>query len=419
MRAMTTPPPRSSELQVPQLGSRALFPDLQPQVYLAHAAVSPVSTPVRNAVLAVLDDYGRLGVGAFPPWIGQRQRLKEAIGRLIHAAPEDLALVQSTTAGLMALAVCLEWKRGDRVVLTRGEFPANVTPWQQAAKQFGLEIVWLPQPKPYAVREWLDALQVALNAGRVRVVALSAVQFQTGLRMPLDAIAPLCQRVGAELVIDAVQAFGAIPLDVAALGIDYMACGAHKWCNGVEGAGFLYVSPKRVAQLQPRMAGWLSHEDGLGFLFRGAGLLKHDRPIRKSVDFLEIGNLSTASFAGMGAAVDVLESLGVAKIFAHVQPIVDALEAGLVARGFTSQRARATELRSCTLAMLPPPDIDLLLLHKQLTALGIAHSVPDGLLRLAPHWPNAMAEVPLVLAAADAALAQIRADKSSVDPRGS
>ncbi len=394
---MKTPP-------LPQLGHRTLFPELQSRVYLAHAAVSPVSTPVREAVLAVLDAYGQLGVGAFPPWIAQRQRLKEVIARLIHADADDLALVQSTTAGLMALALCLDWRPGDRILLTRGEFPANVTPWQQAAKQFGLEIAWLPQPRPNDISEWLDALRQALRAGHVRVVAVSAVQFQTGLQMPLEAIGVLCQNAGAELVVDAVQAFGAVPLDVQRLGIDYLACGAHKWCNGLEGAGFLYVAKQRIAALQPRMAGWLSHEDGLGFLFRGAGLLLHDRPIRQRADFLEIGNLSTASFAGMGAAVDVLESLGIQAIFDHVQPILDALEDGLLARSFTSARATDPALRSCTLSLLPPPGVDLLALHKLLTAAGIAHSVPDGYLRLAPHWPNALHEVPVVLAAMDEAL---------------
>ncbi len=399
---MTTP-------LLPQLGHRTLFPDLQPRVYLAHAAVSPVSTPVRAAVNAVLDDYARLGSGAFPPWIEQRQRLKAAIARLIGAEADDLALLQSTTAGLMALALCLDWQPGERVVLTQGEFPANVTPWQQAAKQFGLEISWLPQPRADAIAVWLDALEHALAGGRVRVVAVSAVQFQTGLRMPLAAIAGLCQAANAELVVDAVQALGAVPLDVQAQGIDYLACGAHKWCNGIEGAGFLYVAPQRIARLQPRMAGWLSHEDGLGFLFRGAGLLLHDRPIRRRADFLEIGNLSTASFAAMGAAVEVLESLGIAEIFAHVQPIVAALETALGARGFTSVRARDPQLQSCTLAVLPPADIALLTLFKQLTAAGVATSVPDGYLRLAPHWPNALPEVPFVLAAVDAALAAQRA----------
>ena len=389
----------------PQLGHRTLFPQLEARVYLAHAAVSPVSTPVRQAVGAVLDDYARLGVGGFPPWIAQRQRLKATLAGLVHCDPADLALVQSTTAGLAAVAACLDWRAGERLLLTAGEFPANVTPWQRAALQFDLQVAWLPQPLPEDPTIWLDALARELRVGGVRLVAVSAVQFQTGLRMPLAAAAELCHRHGAELAVDAVQAFGAVPIDVQSPRLDYLACGAHKWCNSLEGAGFLYVSPLRVARLQPRLAGWLSHEDGIGFLFRGGGLLRHDRPIRQRADFLEIGNLATVSFAALGAATDVLAALGVEAIFAHVQPLLDALESGLGERGFVSLRAADPAHRSCMLCLDPPPGVDLLALHAGLTAAGIATSIPDGHLRLAPHWPNALREVPLVLEAVDAVLA--------------
>ena len=405
-------------LPAPELGSRALFPDLVPRAYLAHAGVSPVSAPVRGAVNAVVDGYAQTGVGAFPPWIHQRVRLKETLARLLHCAPTDLALVQSTTAGILAVTLALPWRPGDVIVLTQGEFPANVTPWQQAAVRFGLQIVWLPQPQPHDVQPWLDALDRALD-GRPRLVALSAVQFQTGLQMPLAEITRRCHAAGTEICVDAVQAFGAVPIDVAAVPVDYLTSGAHKWAGGMEGAGFLYVSPHRARTLHQTFAGWLSHVDGLGFLMHGPGLLRHDRPLRATVDFLEVGNLSTMSFAALGAAVDVLETLGIDQIFAHVQRIHDVLEPALVDRGYASARARDPALRSCTLSLLPPADVDIVALSKALSSLGVAVSIPDGYLRLAPHWANHVAEVPFVLDAIDNALAGIRSGNSSTLPRGS
>lgn len=405
-------------LHVPQLGSRLLYPDLQSRVYLAHAAVSPVSAPVRAAVEAVVDGYAQVGVGAFPPWIHQRLRLKETLARLLGCTAADLALMQSTTAGVLAVALSLPWQVGDVVVLTRGEFPANVTPWQQAAVRFGLQIHWLPQPDPLDLQPWLRALDAALEA-RPRLLAISAVQFQTGLAMPLAQICALCHAAGTQVCADAVQAFGAIPLDVGAVPVDYLMSGAHKWLGGMEGAGFLYVAPHRAVELHQTMAGWLSHEDGIGFLMRGPGHLRHDRPLRTTVDFLEVGNLSTMSFAAMGAAVDLLEVLGIANIHAHVQPILDELERGVHALGFASVRAQSPDLRSCTLAVLPPADLDVVALAKALSAAGIAVSIPDGYLRLAPHWSNSLQEVPAVLAAMESAVAGIRSGSSSTLPRGS
>src|SRR5262245_1296445 len=100
---------------------------------------------------------------------------------------------------------------------------------------------------PYAssFERGLEALEGELLRGAVRLVAVSAVQFQSGLRMPLQAMSRMCHVHGAELFVDGVQACGVVPVDVRAEGIDYLACGSHKWLMGLEGAGFLYVAPGR------------------------------------------------------------------------------------------------------------------------------------------------------------------------------
>lgn len=222
----------------PKIGERALFPNLEARAYLAHAAISPASRPVQEAVAAVLDAYGRRGAGALLEWLPVRERLRQRLARLIQARPQDLALVPNTTHGVLDIALCFPWNPGDRVLTFQGEFPANVTPWMQA----GVEVSFLPLPR---VRnpEILSALEAELEQG-VRLVAVSAVQFQTGLAMPLREMGALCRRYGAALFVDAIQAAGVVPLDVQAAGIDFLTCGSHKWLMGMEGSGFLYVSPE-------------------------------------------------------------------------------------------------------------------------------------------------------------------------------
>jgi selenocysteine lyase/cysteine desulfurase len=392
---------------VARLGDRGLFPDLEPRAYLNHGGISPASRATVRAVTTVAEDYARRGAGAFGTWHAQRARLRGKLATLVGARAEDLALIANTTRGVSDVALCFPWAVGDRVVVFHGEFPANVTPWQRAAALFDLEVVFLP------LADWADEdapglarLEAELRRG-VRLVAVSAVQFQTGLRMPLDAISALCHRHGAELFVDAVQACGAVPLDVGASGIDYLACGSHKWLMGLEGAGFLYVHPSRVAALRPAVAGWLSHQDGLGFLFEGPGHLRYDRPIRATADFIEGGNYNTASLAALEAALDLILQLGVPAIYAHVNAYLDALEPALVDRGFRSLRARQPARRSCTLGVLPPAGVSVVALHKALTARGVACAIPDGVLRFTPHWPNAREEIPLVLDALDQSLAAL------------
>jgi cysteine desulfurase / selenocysteine lyase len=393
-----------------RLGDRSLFPDLACDVYFNHGAISPPSLAVRRAVTVCLDDYARHGAASFPRWAAQRHVLRAKLAALVGGRAEDVALMPNTTRGVIDVALCFPWSRGDRVILFEGEFPANVTPWQRAAELFGLEIVWLPlAPFARCDEEGLDSLRQALARG-ARLVAVSAVEFQTGLRMPVEAMATLCHEAGAEIFVDAVQAVGAVPLDAGAAGIDYLAAGSHKWLMGSEGAGFLYVSPDRVAALRPHVAGWLSHEDPVAFLLRGPGLLRYDRPVRARADFLEGGNVNTAGLAGLEAAVDLLQELGVPSIFAHVNAILDALEGPLRARGFESVRSCDLKQRSCTLSLRAPAGVDVIDLQRRLGVHGVSCSTPDGLLRFTPHWPNDVGQAATVVGAVDACLAEMRGE---------
>jgi selenocysteine lyase/cysteine desulfurase len=387
-----------------KLGDRSLFPDLEHPVYFNHGAISPPSLAVRQAVVGVLDDYARHGVSSFPRWAAQRAGLREKLGQLIGARGADIALMPNTTRGVIDIALCFPWERGDRVILFEGEFPANVTPWQRAAEMFGLSIAWIPVAAFQESQEHGMALLRAELARGARLVAVSAVEFQSGLRMPVEEMAAAAHAVGAQIFVDAVQSCGAVPIDAPAAGVDYLAAGAHKWLMGLEGAGFLYVSPERIDALRPNVAGWLSHEDPVGFLLRGPGLLRYDKPIRRRADLFEGGNVNTAGLAGLEASLDLLQQLGVPAIYAHVNAILDPLEAGLVARGWTSLRSRDPRQRSCTLSLTPPAGVGPVELQAALGARGVSCSIPDGLVRFTPHWPNDVAQATEVLAAVDAAL---------------
>jgi cysteine desulfurase / selenocysteine lyase len=390
------------------LGDRSLYPHLEADAYLAYAATAPVSSLVKAAVNRVLDDYAKEGNVAFFGWIEQRERLRTKLGKLVGAPASDIALTSGTTRGISDLALCLPWQAGERVVLFDREFPANVSPWQNAARLFGLRLELVSMA--HAVEDedsFMRPLATLLEEG-ARLVAVSAVQFQTGLKMPLARIAQLCARYGAELCVDAIQACGAVPLDAPALGIDYLLTGGHKWLLGPEGVGFMYARPERARALVPRTAGWLSHEDGTRFLFAGPGELRYDRPIKTSLQMLEGGSSSTLGFAAMEAGIEPILSLSPAAIFAHVNQYLDRLEPAVVDRGFRSRRAPVTEGRSCILSFEPPPGISAADLVSQLRSRGVFASMPDGLLRFAPHFPNAQSEIETVLAALDAALTALR-----------
>ncbi len=388
-----------------RLGDRSLFPDLEPVAYLNHAGVSPPSRPVLEGARAALEEFARRGSGAGRSALERRRRLKAKLASLLGVAPEELGLTQNTGAGLTAVALCFPWRPGDRILGFRGEFPANVTPWQRAAELFGLELSLLPlDPFERGAAEGLAALEAELRRG-ARLVAVSAVQFQTGLAMPLREMAELAHRHGAEICVDAVQALGVLPIDARALGLDYLSAGAHKWLMGLLGAGVLWARPERAAALRPHLAGWLSQEQAATFLTDGPGHLRYDRPLRRRADLVESGGVAEVALAGLEAALDAPLSLGVAAIRDHVWGYLDRLEPELTALGLRSARAREPERRSGILSLRPPAGTEVAALARALWARGVAAATPDGWLRFSPHWPNDPAEVPAVVEAVRAALA--------------
>jgi hypothetical protein len=262
----------------PVLGSRDLFPDLDVPHYLNAASVSPLSKPVTEAMMASLMHQARGGVSAVEHFSASVEGVRSAFGTLVGAASADVAVLANTSAGVTAVASCLDWRPGDRVLLFSGDFPTNITPWQQAAKRYELELVWMDGDRFRTdIGGILDDIEREISRG-LRLIAVSAVSFVTGRRRPVEHLARRCRAADTELFVDAIQALGVSPLRMDC-GIDYMAAGGHKWLGGPFGTGVMAVAPRRWSQLGGTVASWLSHPEPLGFLFGDRGLLAHDKPL--------------------------------------------------------------------------------------------------------------------------------------------
>lgn len=384
-----------------EMGSRSLFSSLSAHAYLNFAAVSPPSDRVLAATQRVLTDYASKGVGAVMTWVEARDELRAKLARLIGAqAPmQTIALLPNTTAGIIACARSIRWESGDRIMVFEGEFPSNMIPWQELAAQRDVELVRISQREVFE-GDGLDVIERELKQG-VRLVAISAVAFQTGWAMPLEAIGELCERHGAELFVDGIQACGVVPIDVRKMRISYLACGGHKWLLGLEGAGFLYISPEALDRsIHRHLAGWLSYDEPFGFLVEGAGHLHYDKPIKHAASFLEGGATNAVGYAALDASLDVLLDLGVESIFEHVNGYLDRLEAEVVSRfGFRSVRGKTRAKQSGALSVEIWDGVELATFSELMGARGVALSTPDGYVRMAPHWPNSCDEIDRVVEA--------------------
>ena len=178
----------------------------------------------------------------------------------------------------------------------------------------------------------------------------------------------------------------------------------------IEGIAFVYAPAERAEALRPEVAGWLSHETPVSFLLEGAGHLRYDRPIRKSLDFLESGSLSSIGCGALEASLDLLAQLGPQSIFDHVNRYLDLLEPRLTALGFESFRATETARRSGILSLRPPSGFDVMTLQKALGDRAVACNAPDGYLRFSPHWPNALDEIDYVVESVEACVVAVASE---------
>jgi len=407
---MTTPDdsfPSLSDLAAPDglaprpaLGDRSGFSRLTAASYLAHAAVAPLADGVLGAMKAELDAAAGEGIGVMERLGAWLEVARERFARLIGAPKDAIALVPSTSAGVSAIATALRFVPGERVLCFDGEFPTNVAPWQAAARGGGARVDLVPlAPFARSHAEGLDAVREQLERGKpdngqVRVVAVSAVQFQTGLAMPIAALAELAHAHGALLFVDAIQAAGAVPIDVEASGVDFLAAAGHKWLMGPLGEAYLFVSPRVRERLEPVQVGWLGIEDA--FVFLGEpDRLRYDRPFATDARVFEQGVVPFANYAGSAVALESLERLGVGAIFEHANAWLDALEPQLTEAGWTSVRPRERAARSAIASFAPPAGVEVAAVVEAAARRRVVVTGPDGHLRIAPHWPNAREEVEL------------------------
>lgn len=383
----------------PVLGSRDLFPDLEVPHYLNTASVSPLSKPVSDAMTASLMQQARSGMGAIEHFSASMGSLRQAFGTLVGAQAEDVAIVANTSAGVTAVASCLDWRAGDRVLLFSGDFPTNITPWQQAAQRHQLELVWMDGDRFRTdIGGILDDIERELAQG-LRLITLSAVSFVTGRRRPVEHLARRCRDTDTELFVDAIQALGVSPLRMDC-GIDYLAAGGHKWLGGPFGTGVMAVAPRRWSQLGGTVASWLSHPEPLGFLFGDRGQLVHDKPLVRGPALFEGGAFNGMGAAGLAASIDTLNQLGIEAIAEHVDGLNQQLAHGLQSRGWNVLWSDDRRFRAGAVVVDPK--------HQHagevvaaLAERGVSVASPNGHLRFAPHWYANHGDIQAVLAALD------------------
>ena len=373
----------------------------QRRVYMNYCGVSPWPGEVFRAVSRAARTVGRKGLPGALELIEDRRVLRARLAQFLSAQPESVVLVPNVTTAAQSVAHCLDWSKGDKVVVGRADFPANTVPWRLASATYGFDI--LDFDDDLARREgeagW-SALENLLTAERPRLLAVSAVSYWSGYRWDIPRLARLCLKSDTMLYVDAIQALGTVPV-VMSEGVTFLAGGSHKAMMAPEGAGFLAFAPTVGIHWVPRLSGWLSLPAPVDFLLSGNPHLdpnlKTPRPHDPTT--LEAASTNALGYAGLAGSLDFLQSHGVEKIYAHVQALQDLLEPGVTELGFRSLRADNPEARSAILSFDPPSGLDLPELQRRMSEHGVEVSIPRGRLRFGLHILNTEADLSRALEA--------------------
>ncbi len=236
---------------------REEFAALDEAIYLNSASIGPIPERTRRR----LDEYSVMRTAPHRmndhDFFSELDQARALTARLLNVTPGEIALAFNTSYGLNVAARGLPLEPGDVVLASDREFPANVYPWMRLAERgVSLELA------PVTANGWPDEdhLVERMADPKVRVLAVSLVQFSNGYTVDLARLSKRARETNTFLVVDAIQGLGAVPVDLQATPVDILSCGGQKWLLSPWGSGFVYVRKELIPVVEPVVMGWMAFE---------------------------------------------------------------------------------------------------------------------------------------------------------------
>ena len=237
--------------------SPSSFPIKNDYNFLAHCSVSHLYQPAANVCKHFLDRQVLAGRQMLPEYSGENNiamKFHRNFGAMLKTDPENITMTTNTSEGICMIANGYPWKSGDQIISYVNEYPANHYPWVLQTKKHDVELIQLsdcdvPQidhPKAGSIpdsfaRGWSFDDLVSHVTDRTRVIAISHVQFTSGFAADLVQLGEFCKERGIDLVVDAAQSLGCLPVYPEQWNAAAVASAGWKWMIGPVGAGVMYT----------------------------------------------------------------------------------------------------------------------------------------------------------------------------------
>lgn len=293
---------------------RADTPAVAQLIHFNNAGAALMPTPVIETMTRHLQLEASLGgYEAAAEQSTELDNVYGAIGRLINARPDEIAVIENATRAWDMAFYSLPLRAGDVVLTSTTEYAGNYIPYLQLKQQRGIEIRVIPNDEYGQV--CLPTLKDMLDDDRVALISLPVIATNGGPVQPIEQIGALARAAGVLFLLDACQGVGQMPIDVQKIGCHMLAATSRKYLRGPRGMGFLYVERSLCQNLEP------------AFLdLHAASLLTSDTfKIRADARRFENWECNVAAKLGLGAAVEYALAQGIEPMWLRIQRLAGDL----------------------------------------------------------------------------------------------
>jgi selenocysteine lyase/cysteine desulfurase len=379
------------------LPAKSEFPVTKIETCLNNARWHPISVGATKAVQQYLE-YKAGGGGANPEYSTEAQALvKRRFADLIHARPSEISYVPSTTVGENLIGASLELGRhGGNVVTDALHFEGSLYQYVELAKQALETRIARPHDDMRIALADLDRL----IDSKTKLVAVSLVSMINGFQHDLKAVCELAHSRGALVYVDAVQAVGAVPVDIRATGVDFLACSSYKWLMGDMGLGFLYVREDLLERMRRVQYGFrqLERVEYHAFPYDSPGDRVMDwKASEDAGGHFEVGTISNTTVACLSYSLDWIGRVGIENIAAHRKPLMRKLQQEIPRLGF--EPMTPADSTSPIVAFAFGDKIDRARLVRKLKDARVDIAVYEHRIRISPSVYNDAADVDRLLEA--------------------
>jgi kynureninase len=359
---------------------RAEFPITERLLYLNNCSL----TPLHRRGEAALAEYARTwlelgGRAWFDHWLGVLGSLRAEFADVLGAGADEIALEPAVSAALVSIASAFDYAKRPKVVVSDIDFPTDGHTWLALAAR-GVEVEFVHSPDRIGVP--LELFERAVDE-RTALVCTGHAYYTSGYIQDVRALAEICHRKGAALVLDAYQSIGAFPFDVHESGVDYLVGGTLKWLMGGPGMAFLYARRDRIAGARPGALGWWAMANPFDFDVQHLDLAADARRF-------EYGTPAVAAAYTARAGLSLLREVGVWQVRERHMKLSQRLIEGALRQGWSVRSPIDPRRRTSivTLEHADPPSAVAALRQN-----GLICDFRPGLIRLSPHYFNTLDEM--------------------------